>query len=485
MNRNNNFVRCVDFRYVEHEDGFGWDLFVKMDLATPLITSLSEGIDDKTVVKLGVDLCKALEMCEKNNIVYRVISPRSIFVSKYGDYLLDDSWIKLQVLYTSYGRYMAPEVYSNKPSDGRADLYSLGLVLYWLLNNRRLPFLPQPPEFPTFYDKEKAMIRRYSGEIIPEPVNGSEELKNIVLRACSFNIEDRFANVSEMKTALENLTKSIEKVNKKSSDNNEFVQCEKGHLYYSSGYSSCPICKIIEESKGESLIKKGLKQRLFSKLCEKTCNSCDKIEESLNCDVFSDDNRENQYERYIKKVCPFCGKDYLWGKDDSESYRKRRPILDYCDECNTKLVDVLDSRIDYFVADYCCSSDNIVSFCLPLVYSYGGIQGRLKGLQYAYNNGTLYYKLHNNTLMIYNLSHTDESEYQQFDLKKVKKLKFDVVAIHNEVFYEEYDCDGYERVYKTRYVLVGQILFNKCKCRNGEALKTILTTEIDKKYIVN
>ena len=87
--------------------------------------------------------------------------------------------------------------------------------------------------------------------------------------------------------------------------------------------------------------------------------------------------------------------------------------------------------------------------------------------------------------MLYNLSHTDESEYQQFDLKKVKKLKFDVVAIHNEVFYEEYDCDGYERVYKTRCVLVGQILFDKCIESNIKALRKLLTSDIDNKYIIN
>lgn len=85
--------------------------------------------------------------------------------------------------------------------------------------------------------------------------------------------------------------------------------------------------------------------------------------------------------------------------------------------------------------------------------------------------------------MLFNLLHTNKSEYQKLDLKKVKKLKFDVVAIHNEVFFEEYDSEGYERVYKTRYDLVAQILFDKCIESNIKALRKLLTSDIDNKYI--
>ena len=37
---------------------------------------------------------------------------------------------------------MAPEVYQNRGYNAKVDQYSLGLVLYWLLNDRRMPFAP-------------------------------------------------------------------------------------------------------------------------------------------------------------------------------------------------------------------------------------------------------------------------------------------------------------------------------------------------------
>ena len=51
---------------------------------------------------------------------------------------------------------MAPEVYNNQPYGHSADIYSLGMVLYWLLNERRTPFLPLPPQVPTATDEEHA-----------------------------------------------------------------------------------------------------------------------------------------------------------------------------------------------------------------------------------------------------------------------------------------------------------------------------------------
>ena len=36
MNGSANVVNCDDVRYVQHGDGLGWDVFIKMELLTPL-----------------------------------------------------------------------------------------------------------------------------------------------------------------------------------------------------------------------------------------------------------------------------------------------------------------------------------------------------------------------------------------------------------------------------------------------------------------
>ena len=37
------------------------------------------------VVKLGIDLCRALEYCQQSKIVHRHIKPKNIFVDAYGN----------------------------------------------------------------------------------------------------------------------------------------------------------------------------------------------------------------------------------------------------------------------------------------------------------------------------------------------------------------------------------------------------------------
>ena len=51
--------------------------------------------------------------------------------------------------------YTAPEVYHNERYGPVADSYSLGMVMYRLLNERRMPFNPLPPAGPTASEPEE------------------------------------------------------------------------------------------------------------------------------------------------------------------------------------------------------------------------------------------------------------------------------------------------------------------------------------------
>ena len=99
-------------------------------------------------------------------------------------------------------KYMAPEVYNNQPYGSAVDIYSLGLVLYWLLNDRRLPFLPPYPEKVKAGMEEEARNRRLAGEALPPPSHGSDKLKKIVLKACAYNPKERYHSAEEMLDAL-------------------------------------------------------------------------------------------------------------------------------------------------------------------------------------------------------------------------------------------------------------------------------------------
>ena len=199
-----NIVRCDDIRYVQHDDGIGWDIYIRMELLTPLMNVLPSVTDVGQAVQIGEDLCKALAECQKKNLIHRDIKPQNIFLSPNGDYKLGDFGIAKSVDRTTSGtktgtyKYMAPEVYNNQPYGSAADIYSLGLTLYWLLNERRTPFLPLPPTKPRISEEDAARARRFRGEPLPAPAHGSEELKRIVLKACAYDPKDRYHTADEM-----------------------------------------------------------------------------------------------------------------------------------------------------------------------------------------------------------------------------------------------------------------------------------------------
>ena len=208
---NSNIVYCDDLSCIAQPNGYGWNLCIKMELLTPMQKVLCNPMVDMQVIDLGMDVCTALIACQKANIVHRDIKPDNIMVSPDGNFKLTDFGVAKTAERTAGGtktgtyNFMAPEVYNNQPYSLSVDQYSLGMVMYWMLNNRCSPFLPQPPQIPTASQMEEAKRRRFSGVPLPEPVNGSPALKQIVMKACAFRPSDRFDSPKEMYDALAKL----------------------------------------------------------------------------------------------------------------------------------------------------------------------------------------------------------------------------------------------------------------------------------------
>ena len=206
-----NVVSCEDLRVLEHPDGIGWDILIRMELLHPLLPYVYEHpMARRDIIRLGIDICKALELCQRYNIIHRDIKPENIFISDNGDYKLGDFGIARTIERTSSGlskkgtySYMAPEVYAGKEYGFSVDTYSLGLVLYRMLNKNRGPVLPQPPEAITFSSREQALARRMSGEPLPRPFYGEGRLGEIVLKACAFDPKDRYSSPQQLRQELE------------------------------------------------------------------------------------------------------------------------------------------------------------------------------------------------------------------------------------------------------------------------------------------
>ena len=207
-----NIVSCDDFAVVPRKDGIGGQIFIRMELLTPLqkVTNQSM-LGESEVIRLGKDICKALMLCEARHIIHRDIKPENILVSKFGDYKLGDFGVARVQDHTTKATkmgthgYAAPEVEHGHKYGKEADIYSLGITLYWLLNNRRMPFLNADESVKAMKNQE-ALRRRYEGEKLPAPKNGSAKLKQIVLKACAYRPEDRYRSAQELYDALSELS---------------------------------------------------------------------------------------------------------------------------------------------------------------------------------------------------------------------------------------------------------------------------------------
>ena len=213
-----NIVSYEDHRVVEHTEGIGWDILIRMELLTPLLDHVSKNpLSRGDVIKLGIDICKALEVCRKNNIIHRDIKPENIFYSDIGDFKLGDFGIAKTVEKTTGGlskkgtyTYMAPEVYKGEAYGASVDIYSLGIVLYRFMNNNRTPFLPPYPSPIKYADRESAMARRIKGEALPAPANADEALAKVILKACAYKPEERYRSAADMRRDLEALLGDVE-----------------------------------------------------------------------------------------------------------------------------------------------------------------------------------------------------------------------------------------------------------------------------------
>ncbi len=207
---NVNAVGYEDYAVVEHKDSFGWNILIRMELLTDLPSVIRRnGFTQRDVLKLAIDLCSALEICHKQKIIHRDIKPDNIFIDQFGNFKLGDFGVARTIEKASSGlskkgtyTYMAPEVYKSEKYGFDVDLYSLGIVMYRLLNNNREPFLPRYPQPIKFNDKNEALVRRMSGEAILPLPGVNNELNEIILKACSYNSSERYGRAEQMKADL-------------------------------------------------------------------------------------------------------------------------------------------------------------------------------------------------------------------------------------------------------------------------------------------
>lgn len=206
-----NIVSYEDHQIFHEEGSLQWDILIRMELLVPLeIYTADNQVTSDEVRRLGVEICSALETCAEYGIIHRDIKEANIFLNSRATFKLGDFGIAREIGGTGSmsmsmrgtPAYIAPEVYSGRRYDGRADIYSLGILMYKMLNEGRYPFLPPAPNPISLDDAEQAFARRIKGEVSPQPLHGDSALRASVMRAISFDPHARFQSAAEFKTAL-------------------------------------------------------------------------------------------------------------------------------------------------------------------------------------------------------------------------------------------------------------------------------------------
>lgn len=144
-------------------------------------------------VNLGLDLCAALAICRRAGYLYIDLKPGNIFLTKGKEYRIGDlgfadlnslQFTSLPAKYQS--PYSAPEIQDALNTlNCTADIYSVGMILYQIYNDGKLP-----------------NISAESDEPIPTPVNADYEIAEIIMKAIAADPKDRWQDPMQMGQAL-------------------------------------------------------------------------------------------------------------------------------------------------------------------------------------------------------------------------------------------------------------------------------------------
>jgi len=206
-----NIVALEDSAVLPDEDGSGCTVLIRMEQLRPIRDMFP--LSEKDVYRMGCDICDALCACAEKNILHRDIKPDNIFYAPDGSCKLGDFGIsRLQesgrtemTVHMGTPMNMAPEMSAGTRYDSRADLYSLGLVMYTLLNDGRGPFLPADKHLLSTADRLDAQTKRLRGDPLPPAKNASPEMSRFLAKSCAFRPGDRWQSAQEMRSALRTL----------------------------------------------------------------------------------------------------------------------------------------------------------------------------------------------------------------------------------------------------------------------------------------
>jgi hypothetical protein len=190
-------------------DGAAFMAMEFLDGRTLLQIMRAERMPFASIAALVAQIADALDYAHRFGVVHRDVKPANIMVSAHGLAKITDfgiahlqsSAITTAGMMLGSPRYMAPEHVLGKQIDGRADIFSLGIVLYEMLT-RRTPF--EEGESSTIFSLMQRIVTAPVpplSQIVPDAPPAFEL---ILARALAKKPEDRYQRASEFANDLRN-----------------------------------------------------------------------------------------------------------------------------------------------------------------------------------------------------------------------------------------------------------------------------------------
>jgi serine/threonine-protein kinase len=201
-----NVIRIYDFLYIQGNYAISMEYFPSHTLGGEIVNE--KPVELKRAIKFGIDIATGMAVAHQAGIVHRDLKPANVLID-------NDSLLKIvdfgvaaaqsqgdtQLTKTGYvigsPKYMAPEQILGKKVDERADIYSLGVILYEL-------FTGVPPY--SRGDHMSVMYQHVQGKARP-PMDINKalpvELNNLVMKCMSLDKAKRAQTMDELRVALE------------------------------------------------------------------------------------------------------------------------------------------------------------------------------------------------------------------------------------------------------------------------------------------
>jgi len=201
-----NVIRIYDFLYIQGNYAISMEYFPSHTLGGEIVNE--KPVELKRAIKFGIDIATGMAVAHQVGIVHRDLKPANILIDNEGLLKIVDFGVAAaqsqgdtQLTKTGYvigsPKYMAPEQILGKKVDERADIYSVGVILYEMLCG-------VPPY--SRGDHMSVMYQHVQGKARPPiEINSAipPDLNALVMQCMSLDKTKRAQSMDELRSSLE------------------------------------------------------------------------------------------------------------------------------------------------------------------------------------------------------------------------------------------------------------------------------------------